>query len=424
MKIIKIGKGPLNDLVITDKTVSREHVQLFIDDEKNVFVTDLESTNGTYINGKRIEDPVKLKALDILLIGNSLIEWPKFLENNTDQSVPYDSITNYIDEFKEESNYMKQWKRLKSFIKNKIKGKNFLIFNITVIALFSMSFLQLSPLTFNTNKKTVKLKNKIIDVFSDKQTQRKKQRTDVTYDFSCLSNKGDAGSTEMIYNFGELTRDIQSSFFKGIDVSISDEIKVGKNLLKSFRKKYKFITTGSEIENLTSIKNDLNSRLANPRGFPYKIYLVDDPMLNAMTSGGYIFFFKGMYDFCKTNSEIATIISHEIAHNELGHLTLGLKKQKVANSWGVLGQIALGLESVATQSFNQKQETEADLFGADIIYPTSFKNCNAIDLWERMSNNDRDFNIIDGFFSSHPYSKNRSKCIKKHLKVNYNKDCR
>ena len=117
MKIIKIGKGPLNDLVITDKTVSREHVQLFIDDEKNVFVTDLESTNGTYINGKRIEDPVKLKALDILLIGNSLIEWPKFLENNTDQSVPYDSITNYIDEFKEESNYIKQWKRLKSFIK-------------------------------------------------------------------------------------------------------------------------------------------------------------------------------------------------------------------------------------------------------------------------------------------------------------------
>ena len=42
MKIIKIGKASTNDIVINgDPTVSRVHMQMFIDDEANVFVTDL-----------------------------------------------------------------------------------------------------------------------------------------------------------------------------------------------------------------------------------------------------------------------------------------------------------------------------------------------------------------------------------------------
>ena len=163
--------------------------------------------------------------------------------------------------------------------------------------------------------------------------------------------------------------------------------------------------------------------MAKPRGFKYKIHFVDDSMLNAMTAGGHIFFFKGMYDFCNTNSELAAIISHEIAHNELGHLTIGMKKQKVANNWGILGEIVLGIENAITQSFNQKQESEADLFGMDLVYPSSFRNCDAVTLWERMSQNENEFDVVDNFFRSHPYSKNRSKCIINHLTSNYNKNC-
>ena len=37
MQQIKIGKAPTNDIVINDKTVSREHLVVFIDDDKNVF---------------------------------------------------------------------------------------------------------------------------------------------------------------------------------------------------------------------------------------------------------------------------------------------------------------------------------------------------------------------------------------------------
>ena len=67
-----------------------------------------------------------------------------------------------------------------------------------------------------------------------------------------------------------------------------------------------------------------------------------------------------MYDFVKNDSELAVLLSHEIAHNELGHMTLNIKKLKEQkNGWP--RQIVLGMERFFTTSFNQKQEAEADL---------------------------------------------------------------
>ena len=415
MKQFKIGKGTANDVVIeNDPTVSRVHLAVFIDDEKNIFVTDLKSTNGTYVNGVKIEESVKLKTLDVLKIGNTLVNWPKFLKDDDNIEKVYQTLNDSSEIAESEKIIKNSTKKVGNIYKYALV----LIFIILGIIL-SMAFAEKEV---NYNFDDIKNSNEDATTL-DYQNQQKKQRTNVTYDFSCLNSDGDAGSNDAIYSFGEITRDIQSSFFEDIDISIEDEQEQGRKLLKALKKEYRFIETGNNYNNLKSILNNLVSRLAKPKGFNYKIFLLDDSTLNAVTLGGHIFFYKGMFDFCKTNSEIAAIISHEIAHNELGHSTLAMKKQKAANDWGVLGEIFLEIESVTTLSFNQKQESEADLFGMDLVYPTNFKNCDAITLWNRMSQNESRFDIVENFFRSHPYSKNRSRCIKNHLKSNYNKNC-
>ena len=414
MQQIKIGKAPTNDIVINDKTVSREHLVVFIDDDKNVFITDLGSTNGTYVNGVRIEESVKLETLDVLRVGNSLVEWPQFLISNNNLDKVYETLKDPDPIFKEKPVLKSEATNLKPIYKYSLI---FVIIIVVVIIIMS-----LADRNTNYNDEVV-VAERINTEIPIKRKQQKKQRTSVTYDFSCLSSNGDIGSNDAIYNFGEITREVQSSFFDTIDISVDDEQDAGRQILEAYKKEYRFIESGAEFQNLKSISRNLVSRLAKPRGFNYKIYFIDDPMLNAMTAGGYIFFFKGMYDFCNTNSEIAAIISHEIAHNELGHLTLDMKKQKAASEWGILGEIVLGIENATTQSFNQKQESEADLFGMDLVYPTSFRNCDAITLWKRMSQNENEFDILDNFFRSHPYSKNRSNCIRNHLTSNYNKNC-
>ena len=414
MQQIKIGKASTNDFIINDPSVSREHLIVFIDDDKNVFITDLGSTNGTYVNGVQVKESVKLEKLDVLRVGNSLVEWPRFLLSDDNLEKVYETLNDPTSVSKEKPG-------LKSIAinLNPIYKYSLIFALVIVVVIIIMSFADQNT---NYDDEVASAKSTVTET-TTKRKQQKKQRTSVTYDFSCLSNNEDIGSNDAIYNFGELTREVQNSFFDGIDISVDDEQDAGNGLFNSYKKEYRFIKVGTEFKNLNSILRNLVSRLAKPRGFNYKIHFVDDPMLNAVTAGGQIFFFKGMYDFCNTNSEIAAIISHEIAHNELGHLTLGMKKQKAANDWGLLGEIVLGIENATTQSFNQKQESEADLFGMDLVYPTSFRNCDAITLWKRMGQNENEFDIVDNFFRSHPYSKNRSKCIRNHLTTNYNKNC-
>ena len=54
---------------------------IFIDDDRNVFVTDKNSLNGTFVNGTKIFEPKKLGRYDILRIGNTLINWRDYLDS-------------------------------------------------------------------------------------------------------------------------------------------------------------------------------------------------------------------------------------------------------------------------------------------------------------------------------------------------------
>ena len=64
-----IGRNSENSITIQDKMLSGNHARIFIDDGL-YFLDDLDSTNGTYLNGERIEkDQVELRSGDVISIG-------------------------------------------------------------------------------------------------------------------------------------------------------------------------------------------------------------------------------------------------------------------------------------------------------------------------------------------------------------------
>ena len=88
MKLIKIGRTEGNDLVIKDDTtISRNHAEIFQDDEGNIFLTDLNSSNGTFVNGNKLEDSIILKKKDIVKIGNTVIDWKVYFSENKAQKI-------------------------------------------------------------------------------------------------------------------------------------------------------------------------------------------------------------------------------------------------------------------------------------------------------------------------------------------------
>lgn len=74
------------NILIKDEMVSKKHAQIDIISEDIFYIKDLASTNGTYVNGKRISYQ-RLEEGDKIKVGNTLFKFLKKLydENSSNQ---------------------------------------------------------------------------------------------------------------------------------------------------------------------------------------------------------------------------------------------------------------------------------------------------------------------------------------------------
>ncbi len=77
-KITSIGKRENNDLVLMDKTVSRNHFEIEYQSD-SFLLKDLGSTNGTYLNGSRVKEAY-LSPGDLIKVGSTTIEFMAYDE--------------------------------------------------------------------------------------------------------------------------------------------------------------------------------------------------------------------------------------------------------------------------------------------------------------------------------------------------------
>ncbi|MFW5714536.1 MAG: FHA domain-containing protein, partial [Brevefilum sp.] len=67
-----LGRDMENDIAISDPEVSRRHARFYLENS-NIYVEDLGSTNGTFLNGERISSPQQLRPGDVITLGESLV---------------------------------------------------------------------------------------------------------------------------------------------------------------------------------------------------------------------------------------------------------------------------------------------------------------------------------------------------------------
>jgi len=86
---IRIGKAEDNDYIADDAFVSRYHVNLVRDGKGNLFIEDLNSTNGTFVNGTRVIKK-KISSTDNVKLGIQF-------QLNITEALKFDN--DYCDEF-------------------------------------------------------------------------------------------------------------------------------------------------------------------------------------------------------------------------------------------------------------------------------------------------------------------------------------
>ena len=69
---VTIGRVQGNDIILPKQNVSKRHSRVVVKDGKFIIV-DLKSTNGTYVNGRKIASPMVIKETDKIYIGDFIL---------------------------------------------------------------------------------------------------------------------------------------------------------------------------------------------------------------------------------------------------------------------------------------------------------------------------------------------------------------
>lgn len=91
--VVLLGRGS-TQLPLSDQTISRRHAELKIADGGWV-LTDLRSANGTFLNGVRIQKPMRLKHGDQIRVGSTLMVYmgDESVQQYSGKNIPSDLVT-------------------------------------------------------------------------------------------------------------------------------------------------------------------------------------------------------------------------------------------------------------------------------------------------------------------------------------------
>jgi len=210
-------------------------------------------------------------------------------------------------------------------------------------------------------------------------------------------------------------------------MTINEEAALGKKLLVQLRQQLPLIEDISLNHYLRSLGTRLLASSVSS-GQPYTFLIVNDSQINAFaTPGGIIVINTGLINAAKNESELAAVLSHEIAHVTQRHLaryyartskwdlgtTLGMIAAIVVAAHNpAVGEAAL-LSSMAVNSsvklsFTRDNEHEADRIGRQILEQAGFDTGAIGRFFERLqAQSIRDPAVSAEFLQTHPLPASR-----------------
>ncbi|MCG2592917.1 M48 family metallopeptidase [Ramlibacter sp. XY19] len=141
----------------------------------------------------------------------------------------------------------------------------------------------------------------------------------------------------------------------------------------------------------------------------YPVVLSTEQEVNAYADGDRIVVTRGMMAFARTDEELALVMSHEMAHNTMSHMT----SKRVNATLGTIGDIALtiltrgaynmnALSSLASNAHSQEFEAEADYVGLYMMANSGYAINDAPKFWRRMAMTSPGSIKQNSLLASHP----------------------
>lgn len=196
--------------------------------------------------------------------------------------------------------------------------------------------------------------------------------------------------------------------------SIEKEINLGKRLAQDVERHSKIVDDPVIAEYVNRVGQNLVRN--SDAKVPFTIKLIDSADVNAFAlPGGFFFVHSGLMLRAESESELAAVMAHEIAHVAARHGTRQATKAQLVNiatipllfigGWTGYGiyQAAGFLIPTMFLKFSRGMEEEADFLGVQYLYKSGYDPTSFVDFFEKMlADEKRRPGTMHKLFRSHP----------------------
>jgi predicted Zn-dependent protease len=211
-----------------------------------------------------------------------------------------------------------------------------------------------------------------------------------------------------------------------IMMSESKEIALGEKSYKDALKKAKLSSDKIKVAKIREIGYKI-AQTVNRNDYKWEFNLVENKARNAYClPGGKVVIYTGILDVAKNDSQLATVMSHEIAHALARHGAERVSMNTATNVLAGIGNIIIsattpeysgifnkalstGSKYAVTLPYGRMQESEADEIGIHLMHLAGYDINEALGFWENMSKGSK--KQKNSFFSTHPSSSERMRNI-------------
>ncbi|MEM9140637.1 MAG: M48 family metallopeptidase [Pseudomonadota bacterium] len=196
--------------------------------------------------------------------------------------------------------------------------------------------------------------------------------------------------------------------------SLAQEQQRSQGHVRDLESKGGIIKDAGLNQYLQSIVNRIAPQRA-PGSVGLRSYIIKNADVNAYTSGGgYIFFNAGLMAAMENEAQLATVVAHEIAHIDRGHIPAQQANNQAVQLGAVLGTLAgaaVGINPQVTEmvvglganayasNYSRTQERDADSIAARYLAAAGYngaEGAKSFQVLQRLYGNNR------GVFSTHP----------------------
>jgi predicted Zn-dependent protease len=212
-------------------------------------------------------------------------------------------------------------------------------------------------------------------------------------------------------------------------LSTLDERRLGEAFMRRARQSLKIVDDPEMTDYIQSLGQRLASRAEiQGQGGRFTFFVVQDPSINAFAApGGFIGVHSGLILATRSESELAAVLAHEIAHVTQRHIARTVEATQrmtipaaaamlaaiiLGSQAGELGQAAMAVTAAGQVqrqiNFTRANEQEADRVGIQILAQTSFDPRSMPAFFERLQQANRFAGQrLPEFLSTHPVTESR-----------------